>query len=879
MANAYSIQRNRQGWIDPTDQDFTLKALMFKQQKYDANQAKVQSVIEQYKSLQLARGVDQQYLQERLQALVNNINQYGPQDLSSNAVTQSIQYHIGQALDTNVMTAVQETAKIKNYQAEVDKIREKNPELYNTLNEAYGLAPAQEYLQNDQVGARIKGSLTYTPYKDIEGELQKTMLDIQTKAKDGVIEIPDNQGRIQKITTNGKSASELREIALGLMGDRYNQQFTINTWGKYGGFKNIQGASEQVSGYYDKLINANTQDIAEYKAQISGGKLSPADLEKAQAAVKQLENQRLLNQNNKNAFLKDPISGLIAMEKDNVASRIGSSLGLLQTKSTEYKKDEYWFSAQDLKLKIEEANWEKEKWNAEMGQKERFHQDDMAYKKDALAMKVYLDENGNPTSSKSGESGGGSSADGLDDIVANDLGTNTSGDNSKLESDNNQVVNMIQRERNAYNDIAKSAISKIDDIVSGRNKNVSPELKKDATDLVAHFKAKHGNINLKDFREPERIAFMKMVSRQDAYKNLRYLEVGGERSATGEMSEKGNIKTAWASKYNKYHVLNNGYSEARAAAQKEEIATGAKRRHFTENDKFKDFLKNTVHMLGNTQGFTSTLNKAGVSKINQLLMAKGITSPPPIEGGAFMFNKTSDGGMEVRFHVKNKDSEKNNVNEISQPIKLTRAEFDSYFPSVKDKVNLDNNQGVYSFRTIGTKPLTSPNATYLNPHDVNYKADEADARKILSSMGREASNNLVYLTKDGTNRMLQISMNGIPDETKPLANRIARVISDPNTVGKYKVQTQYAHSYDGSGKADLVVTLVDNYGNKIISSNLGKQQYADNYVDLFESYPQIAVNMLLGKEFHESMNNFRQRNGQVTEGLETILKRENFGAN
>ena len=230
MANAYSIQRNRQGWIAPQDQEFTLKALMFKQQKYDSNRAKVDAVVEQYKSLQLARGVDKDYLNERLNYIFDNINS-GNNDFSSNAFTASINNYIGEALDNNVMTAIQETAKIKRYQEDVAKLKEKNPELYNPLNEAYGLAPAQEYLQNTEVGAKINGNLMYTPYKDIEGEVNKWLTDIQMKAKDGKIQIPDNQGRIQEITVNGKSAAELRDLALGYIGNRYDDQLKVNVWG------------------------------------------------------------------------------------------------------------------------------------------------------------------------------------------------------------------------------------------------------------------------------------------------------------------------------------------------------------------------------------------------------------------------------------------------------------------------------------------------------------------------------------------------------------------------------------------------------------------------------------------------------------------------
>ena len=106
------------------------------------------------------------------------------------------------------------------------------------------------------------------------------------------------------------------------MGDKYNPQFTINTWGKYGGFKNIEGTSEQVNSYYDNLISAQNKDISEYQALISGGKLPENQIEEYKNKIKEIENQKLLTQNSKASFQKDPISGLVAMEKDNVAGRL-----------------------------------------------------------------------------------------------------------------------------------------------------------------------------------------------------------------------------------------------------------------------------------------------------------------------------------------------------------------------------------------------------------------------------------------------------------------------------------------------------------------------------------------------------------------------------
>ena len=345
MANAYSIQRNRQGWIDPTDQDFSLKALMFKQEKYTANSAKTEAIIEKYKSLQLAREVDKDYLRDRLNGLISGVNNFGDQDYGSDALTKSINYHIGQAVDDNVMTAVEQTAKINAYQAEVQKVKEKNPELYNNLNESFGIAPAQEYMNNGEVGAKIKGSLTYTPFKDVEGEVSKFLLEIQKGAKDGVTQMPDpqNPGRMIEVTLNGKSADELRQLAMGYIGNRYDSQIKINTWGSTGGFKEIEARIAPTVAKYDSMINERNTELAEVKSKLTG-RITESERSYLQDQVKSLENGIMGAQSMKESLTKDPVGALVYLEKESIAGRAGMSLGLLQTKSVEYKKDDYYFA-------------------------------------------------------------------------------------------------------------------------------------------------------------------------------------------------------------------------------------------------------------------------------------------------------------------------------------------------------------------------------------------------------------------------------------------------------------------------------------------------------------------------------------------------------
>lgn len=864
MASAYSIQRNRQGWIDPTDQNFTLKALMFKQQKYDANQAKVQSVIEKYQSLQLARGVDKEYLNKRLQSLINGVNQYGASDYASNAVTQSIEYHIGQALDENVMTAVQETAKIKAYQAEVAAIKEKKPELYNSLNEAYGISPAQDYLMNEEVGATIKGRLAYTPYQDIEGEVQKTLLDIQTKAKDGSYEYEVSPGKLAKVTVNGKSAAELREIALGLMGDKYNPQFTINTWGKYGGFKNIEGASEQVNGYYDNLVTAHNKDIEEYKSQLTGGKLSPENIKITEDKIKALENQKLIIQNNKGRFAQDPVSGLVAMEKENVANRLGKSLGLLQVKSMEYKKDDYWFGMQNLNLETAKFNHQQANDAAKLEFDARKWEDEKQLKINELAIKATKGEGGDGE----GEGDGGSSksssewvnGDGVNDIEQG------------IASSNTQVISDIVGTRNDLYGTGKQVIQTIADIAQGRTRGVDGETKAQATQLLNNFKAKYG-ISITDAKklgEGHIDAFMNLYSRSDAYQDLNFLPGMGDRSATGETAGKTGLKVRWSQLKNQYQLKKATYEKARAFAQADERKTGQPK-HFTENQYFKQYLNDAVAKLPNNQQFTKTMDKKTIGNLNSLLSATGKDvdgASIAAENGSMTFQITGNGTVALRYQSKAKGEDKESIMMSTEVKEVPLETFKKFFPDAAAKINLSQKKPVYTFQNFGTQQFISPKVAFLDPHSKNFNAYQQETSSFVKD-----PQDLQFLTKDGTKQAFSsIAQRFSTPETKAIGSQMANILSDPNFSNKFRVVVQHTQSYNGSGKADVLVSIVDPQTKQnIITHNFGALEGADDLIKVSENQPQILYSKLVGNELLKTTS--QSRAGlQLTEGLEKLLK-------
>ncbi|MCA9748188.1 MAG: hypothetical protein KC414_03725 [Romboutsia sp.] len=166
MASSYSILRNFGDYIQPYDLNLIQQGLQYKQGKFDANYAKIQSQIDQISNLDLVKDVDKQYLYERIQNLVGGVNQYGAIDLSSNGITRSIQGHITQALDVNVMNAYASSSEFRKTISTIENVKKNQPDKWSPQNEYDAMEGMQEYLNDENVGASYKGK-GYTPFTDV----------------------------------------------------------------------------------------------------------------------------------------------------------------------------------------------------------------------------------------------------------------------------------------------------------------------------------------------------------------------------------------------------------------------------------------------------------------------------------------------------------------------------------------------------------------------------------------------------------------------------------------------------------------------------------------------------------------------------------------
>lgn len=852
MANAYSIQRNRQGWIDPQDQEFTLKALMFKQQKYDSNRAKVDAVVEQYKSLQLARGVDKDYLNERLNYIFDNINS-GNNDFSSNAFTASINNYIGEALDDNVMTAIQETAKIRKYQEDVTKLKEKNPELYNPLNEAYGLAPAQEYLQNTEVGAKINGNLMYTPYKDIEGEVNKWLTDIQMKAKDGKIQIPDEHGRIKEITINGKSSQELRDLALGYIGNRYDDQLKVNVWGNTGGFKNLQPQIESAISGYDTTIEAQNKAIIEAKTKLTGP-LSEAEKDKLKDSIKAAENQLLQITQMKQSLQDNPVGALVFLEKQKIAGRSGAALGLLRTESIEYKADDYYFKTREAALNEQKFQHDiiKEENNmAVKAQELKLKEAEIQLKGQELAIKAAGGGEGDTSSNTSGAGGTGGGFYELD-FTSEDIGD---GPKESFKDLWKQDISSKYQDMNQFNTQTMNTVIQI----AKGEVPASKERKDAAIALITEFRSKGGNLNTASPKQAQ--TFMMMLSRADAYSALNYLPVNGGAAI--------NVKQAFQEKLSEYSSSANSFAQARKKAQDAINAQGGGQA-YGDDLNFIEAAKSAVPFSMQKQlGLAVTSkNKAAVTMlINSSETARTSETVPIIGEDSSMFVKDlKNGKYEITFSAKSKDANKDAIHE-KQRVEVSYENAHRIFPQLQV---FQKPREKFTIESMGTKPKYSPSVRFANPNSEDYHNLVDDIRAhAVSPLDEQLID--ANSAKKVFSQTLGVAGERDPQVREQMNQLINQLLTD-ETMNKFKTGVYYGYSTTpGVGRG--FVSLFKEDGTRAATLNMGLQKNLDKVVGMNQWAPQVIYSKIVLAELTKVMENYRTGSGklELTPELQKIL--------
>lgn len=332
------------------------QAMAVKQQKYDAGYNAIQSEIDFLGKLDIIKPEDKAYFTERTNKLIEQVNNYGNMDLSSNGVTKQIRNHIKQTLDPVVMNALTSTAKFRSFQKEVATVKEKNPDKYSVVNEMYALRPFQQWIMDGRAGTSL-GNMQYTPYVDVQKKYQDIIKDMWVNHKDQVFDFPDpaNPGRIIRKTWSGLDPTEVEAVVSGYMSAEDQQQLGINGWFKYGLATPEQSAAK-AQEYYDRASSEYDGEIAKLKkdAQVQTG----VKLKETQDKISSYERAKMNLSSTLMAQKNSPEAVGRFFETNNLIKGLQNMHSFKQT-GEEFKSDEYYFDVQNLNLEREKLDYNK----------------------------------------------------------------------------------------------------------------------------------------------------------------------------------------------------------------------------------------------------------------------------------------------------------------------------------------------------------------------------------------------------------------------------------------------------------------------------------------------------------------------------------------
>ena len=328
------------------------------QSKYDANKAIVDATLAQYKGLRGLNDTDNAYIASQVSNIKNKIDSLGSLNLAHNTGRDTILNNMKSILaDPIVQDILVSKANYDSYNAEVSKIKEKNPEKYNDANYQYGLVVGgyKDYMDGK---SKKLGRMQYTPYKDLtEEHLKKLKVIKDLKGKRFIEEqaydtsgqpIP---GQLIRKEIDGLTSNQIQSYFGSLITSEEMQQMKINGWAKFG--QNETQARESFKNYSTKVQGVYESQLKLAEAKKNNTSLSQDVRDDAAREVESLKSeiaQSKIDSENSNKYGIADIS--LRLEK---ASYLSGLSNIASTEwSSELKKDDVYFAREDLKIKQED---------------------------------------------------------------------------------------------------------------------------------------------------------------------------------------------------------------------------------------------------------------------------------------------------------------------------------------------------------------------------------------------------------------------------------------------------------------------------------------------------------------------------------------------
>lgn len=361
MASAYGYTKQVSGYISPYDTDTLTQLALYKQDKYDTNAQFINEQISQIAQIDLFKDVDQQYLNNRLQTITNQLSATGA-DLSSTAIASNIRNRVMSAIDDNVKQAIDSTSRARKDMLAVEQAREANDGTYNIVNAAYTMSAVQEWASSPFLttrNSRYQG-YGYTPFIDVEGELDKLVSEY-TKQRGSTTIDTEVGGYIVRKTVANWTDQELRAYVENNITPDLENQMKINGWYKYGN-SGDDGVRNALYGYASGKDDMYTSQIG--LGEIVLQNLTGDDRIVAEAQLASLRNAQIGFRNGIANLADNPDNAKLFLEREGIVESLVNKYAPLESLS-EIKKNDAYFSAERLKLDWQKFEFEKYKYNQE----------------------------------------------------------------------------------------------------------------------------------------------------------------------------------------------------------------------------------------------------------------------------------------------------------------------------------------------------------------------------------------------------------------------------------------------------------------------------------------------------------------------------------
>jgi hypothetical protein len=247
-------------YVLPVDLDLMGKVLQYKDQQYQQHKEQIQQTVNNFAGLDVMKPEDRQYLNTKINSLVQNINNNGNADLSDpNTVTQLQGFGSTISGDPKIMNAVAGTHMVRQLQQQYNEFKT-NPKMkgmYGASNFAKDMNSVQKWMADGEVGSNYNGPSTATPYMDVDKKASEIAKDIKASefsydTKNGLY--------IERTTGQSKTEDQIQQIvAQRLMNDpNYSQQVQTNAWYLTEG-SGIQG--KDIIQHNSQLLQGQIDDL------------------------------------------------------------------------------------------------------------------------------------------------------------------------------------------------------------------------------------------------------------------------------------------------------------------------------------------------------------------------------------------------------------------------------------------------------------------------------------------------------------------------------------------------------------------------------------------------------------------------------------------